>query len=77
MFHVRIEEGGVEARQGSATDPDLVVVGATEAFLAVAAGRVKPEDAVKAGSIWVGASREEGGHDEALFRCLGMLKPAT
>lgn len=77
MFHVRIEEGGVEARQGSATDPDLVVAGATEAFLAVAAGRVKPEEAVETGSIRVEASREDGGHDDALVRCLGMLKPAA
>jgi HxlR-like helix-turn-helix/SCP-2 sterol transfer family len=76
VFHVRVEEGGVEARQGPAADPDLVVAGATEAFIAVAAGRVEPEEAVEAGSIRVEGSREGGGHD-ALVRCLGMLEPAA
>ena len=75
VFHVRLEGGGVEARQGPAADPDLVVAGATEAFLAVAAGRVEPGAAVEAGTIRVEGSREDGGH-EALVRCLGMLEPA-
>ena len=76
VFHVRVEEGGVEARQGPADDPDVVVAGATEAFISVAAGRVDPEAAVEAGSIRVEGSREGGGYD-ALVRCLGLLEPAT
>jgi DNA-binding HxlR family transcriptional regulator len=76
VFHVRVEKGGVEARQGPAADPDLVVAGATEAFIAVAAGRMRPEEAVKAGSIRVEGSREDGGHD-TLVRCLRMLEPVA
>ena len=76
VFHVRVEEGRVEAKQGSAVDPDLVVAGATEAFIAVAAGRVVPEEAVEGGSIWVEGSRRDGGHD-ALSRCLRMLEPVA
>jgi DNA-binding HxlR family transcriptional regulator len=76
VFHVRVGEGGVEARQGPAAEPDLVVAGATEAFIAVAAGRTGPEKAVEAGSIWVEGSRKGSGH-EALARCLRMLEPVA
>jgi hypothetical protein len=75
VFHVRVEGGGVEARQGPAPDPDLVIVGDTEAFLAVAAGRVKPEEAVESGAIRAGGPGE--GDHEALVRCLGMLQPVA
>ncbi len=74
VFHVRVGEGGVEARQGPADEPDLVVAGATEAFIAVAAGRMGPGEAVEAGSIWVEGSRKGDGR-EALARCLRMLEP--
>ena len=73
---MRVEKGGVEARQGPAADPNLVVAGATEAFIAVAAGHMRPEEAVEAGSIRVEGSREDGGHD-TLVRCLSMLEPVT
>jgi DNA-binding HxlR family transcriptional regulator len=76
VFHVRVGEGGVEARQGPAAEPDLVVAGATEAFIAVAAGRTGPEKAVEAGSIWVEGSRKGDGR-EALARCLRMLEPVA
>ena len=75
VFHVRVEEGEVEARQGSSDDPDVVVAGATETFLAVTAGHVTPEEAVEKGSIRVESTR--GDHDEALARCLRMLEPST
>ncbi len=75
VFHVRVEEGEVEARQGRADYPDVVVSGVTEAFLAVAAGRVTPEEAVEGGSIRVESPR--GDRDEALSRCLRMLEPAV
>ena len=76
VFHVRLEEGGVEARQGPAAEPDLVVAGATEAFIAVAASRMGPEEAVEAGYIWVEGSRKGDDH-EALARCLRMLEPVA
>ena len=75
VFHVHVEEGGVEARQGGVDDPDVVVAGATDAFLAVAAGRVTPEEAVEDGSIRVESRR--GDRDEALARCLRVLEPAV
>ena len=75
VFHVRVEEGEVEARQGRAEDPDIVIAGATEAFLAVTAGRVTPGEALEAGEIRVESPRGDQG--EAMDRCLRMLRPAV
>ena len=75
VFHVRVGEGEVEARQGMADDPDVVVAGATEAFLAVTAGHVTPGEAVERGVIRLESPRGDG--DEALARCLRMLEPAV
>jgi DNA-binding HxlR family transcriptional regulator len=62
-FHMRVvddEEGErMEARQGPAPDPDLVVVGDAETFLAVASGRLSPEEAVESGALRVEGEREE------------------
>ena len=72
-FHLRIRDGGegAEARQGSAPDPDLVVEGDAGTFLAVASGRLGPEEAVESGML-----RVEGGTGEdrevLLARCLGV-----
>jgi DNA-binding HxlR family transcriptional regulator/putative sterol carrier protein len=70
-FHLRVEDGEVEALQGPAVNPDLVVKGHTRAFLALAAGQLEPAEAL--------ASRElriEG--DEAtLSRCLKMFWRST
>ena len=62
-FHVRVVDGGeegerVEARQGSVPDPDLVVVGDAETFLAVASGKIGPEQAMKSGALRVEGDRE-------------------
>ncbi len=69
VFHVRVEDGEAEAWQGPGADPDLVIGGDTEAFLAVAAGRLAPEEAVASGAI-----RVEGDHND-LARCVEMLRP--
>ena len=51
------EEGErVEVRQGSVPDPDLVVTGDAETFLAVASGRLSPEEAVQSGALEVSRS---------------------
>ena len=77
-FHLRIRDGGegAEARQGSAPDPDLVVEGDSGTFLAVASGRLDPEEAVESGML-----RVEGGTGEdreaLLARCLGVLGAAA
>ena len=67
LFHVRVEEGEAEARQGRATDPDLIVSGDTETLLSVAAGRLAPAEAVETGALQIEGDRE------ALARCLAML----
>ncbi|MDP8952568.1 MAG: winged helix-turn-helix transcriptional regulator [Actinomycetota bacterium] len=66
-FHVRVEDGEIEARQGPAVNPDLVIRGATQAFLDLAAGRIGPAEAMESGVI-----RFEGDRD-ALSRCLEMF----
>jgi len=62
-FHLRVgageEEERVEARQGSALDPDLVVVGDAETFLAVSSGRLGPEEALESGALRVEGERDE------------------
>jgi len=63
VFHMRVgagEEGErVEARQGSAPDPDVVVTGDAETFLAVASGRLGPEEALESGALQVEGERDE------------------
>ena len=72
-FHLRIDDGAVEARQGSASAPDVTVFGEACIFLDLVAGRLTPEKALEAGKL-----RIEGDHDgEARSRCLAMLGSAT
>ncbi|MGH3148358.1 MAG: winged helix-turn-helix transcriptional regulator [Rubrobacter sp.] len=60
-YYLLVGNGGeVEARQGVAPDPDLVVAGDAETFLAVASGRLGPEEAVESGAL-----RVEGEHEES------------
>jgi len=67
VFHVRIEDGETNVRQGSASAPDLVVRSDTQTLLAVAAGRIEPAEAVASGAIWM-----EGDVD-ARERCMKMI----
>jgi len=66
-FHLRVRDGEVEALQGPAVDPDLVVWGDTQAFLALATGRVEPKEALDSGEIRI------EGDQEILARCLEVL----
>lgn len=70
-FYLRVDGGEVQARQGTAEDPDVVVSGDASIFLALTAGRLVPEKALESGEI-----RIEGG-DDARTRCLRMLGSAT
>jgi DNA-binding HxlR family transcriptional regulator len=78
-FHVRVGDGEegerVEARQGSAPDPDLIVTGDAETFLAVASGRLSPEEAVQSGALRAEGEREED--REALLRWCQSLVGST
>jgi DNA-binding HxlR family transcriptional regulator/putative sterol carrier protein len=66
-FHLRVTDGEVEALQGPAVDPDLVLTGATQDFLALIAGQVELAKALDSGEI-----RIEGDQD-TLARCLEVL----
>ena len=67
VFHVRIEDGETEVRQGSAADPAMVVRSDTQTLLAVAAGRAEPAEALASGAIGIEGDRE------ARERCMRML----
>jgi DNA-binding HxlR family transcriptional regulator len=66
-FHLRVIDGEVVALRGPAVDPDLVVTGDTQAFLALAAGRVEPGEALDLGEIRI------EGDQETLARCVEVL----
>src|ERR671920_197784 len=66
-FHLRIKDGEVEALQGPAVDPDLVVKGDTQAFLALVAGQLEPAEALKSEEIRI------EGDQEILARCLEIF----
>jgi DNA-binding HxlR family transcriptional regulator len=79
-FHVRVRDGEegerVEVRQGSVPDPDLVVTGDAETFLAVASGRLNPEEVVQSGALWVEGEREED-REALLAWCQSLVRPAA
>jgi DNA-binding HxlR family transcriptional regulator len=70
-FHLRVEGGAVEARQGVADAPEVVASGAAGDFLALTAGRLSPEEALGSGRIRVEGRRE------AVARCVRMLGSAV
>ncbi len=75
-FHLRVGDGGeeVEFGQGSAPDPALVIVGDAATLLAVASGRLSPEEAVRSGALWVEGKRE-GDHEALLAWCRDLIGP--
>ena len=75
-FHLRVEGGEVEVRQGSAPDPDLVVRGDTGTLLAVASGRLSPEEAVQSGALGVEGERE-GDREVLLAWCRHLVPPSA
>ncbi len=66
-FHLRIKDGEVEALQEPAVNPDLVVRGSTQAFLALVAGQLEPAEALESGEIRI------EGEQETLARCLEIF----
>jgi putative sterol carrier protein len=77
-FQLRVGGGeeGAKLRQGPAQDPDLVVAGDAGTFLAVASGRLSPEEAVGSGRLRVEGGTEESSGD-LLRRCLAVLGPVA
>ena len=72
-FYLRVADGTVEARQGSAGEPDVVVVGGTGTFLELAAGRLEAGEALESGGIRIEGQPE----DDARARCLEVLGSAV
>lgn len=71
-FQVRVADGRVEARQGEAHDPDLVVSADLETLLALLAGRLLPMEALSSARV------EIEGDARAFVRCIDILGwPAT
>jgi putative sterol carrier protein len=66
-FHLRVGAGeeGERIEAGQGPDPDLVIVGDAETFLAVASGRLGPKEALESGVIRVEGECDEG--QEALL----------
>jgi DNA-binding HxlR family transcriptional regulator len=75
VFHLRVGEGQVECVgtwQGSSPTPDLVVVGESDTFVAVASGRLSPEEAVESGAL---KAEGQEGQDALLAWCGRLLGP--
>ena len=70
-FHVRVEDGEAKAWQGPAVEPDLVIRGDTRAFLALAAGQLRPAEALESGEI------QADGSQDALALCLKMFESSA
>jgi DNA-binding HxlR family transcriptional regulator len=75
-FHLHVAGEEVEVRQGPAPDPDLVVQGDTGSLLAVASGRLSPEEAVRSGALRVEGERE-GDREALLAWCRHLVPPSV
>lgn len=67
VFHVDVEDGKIEAREGEAADPTFVVVADIETFLAVASQQLTPEEAVMQGRMTLSGDLEAGRRSVAIF----------
>jgi len=75
-FHLRVGSEEVEVRQGSAPDHDLLVQGDAGTLLAVASGRLSPEEAVQSGALKVEEERE-GDREALLAWCRHLISPSA
>ncbi|MBA2535095.1 MAG: transcriptional regulator [Rubrobacter sp.] len=76
-FHLRVGGGQVEcveAWQGAAPAPDLIVVGDAETFVAVASGRLSPDEAVESGALKAEGQEDQ---DDLLEWCRRLIGPAA
>jgi len=75
-FHVRVGHGGeeVEARQGSAPDPNPVVVGDSETLIAVASGKRSLDEALESGALLI---EGEGDREALLAWCRHLSGPSA
>jgi DNA-binding HxlR family transcriptional regulator len=75
VFHLRVSGDEAEVRQGSAQDHDLLVESDAGTLLAVASGRLSPEQAVESGALRVEGERE-GDREALLAWCRHLISPA-
>jgi DNA-binding HxlR family transcriptional regulator len=75
-FHLRVSGEQVEVRQGSAPDHDLLVQGDARTLLAVASGRLSPEEAVHSGVLKV-EEEHEGDREALLAWCRHLVSSSA
>jgi DNA-binding HxlR family transcriptional regulator len=75
-FHLRVDTEKVEVRQGSAPDRDILVRGDAGTLLAVASGKLSPEEAVHSGALKVEEERE-GDREALLAWCRHLVSPSA
>jgi DNA-binding HxlR family transcriptional regulator len=79
-FHVRVVDGDrgkrIEARQGSVADSEPVVVGDSQTLLALASGKLDPEEALESGALLIEGGRE-GDREALLAWCRRLAGPSA
>jgi DNA-binding HxlR family transcriptional regulator len=75
VFHMRVSGEEAEVRQGEAPDHDLMVESDAGTLLAVASGRLSPEQAVQSGALRVEGERE-GDREALLAWCRHLISPS-
>jgi DNA-binding HxlR family transcriptional regulator len=79
-FYVRVVDGDrgkrVETRQGSAPEHGPVVVGDARTLIAVATGKLSPEEALRSGALLIEGGRE-GGREALLEWCRSLTGPSA
>lgn len=60
LFHIAVDDGTMEARQGPATRPDVILETDLETFLAIGARQLNPVEAVMTGRATVEGDLEAG-----------------
>lgn len=70
VLSVRVDDGAVEAAEGPAADPAVVIHADRDAFLELACGLVAPAEALAGGRVRI------DGDEAALLRSLAIMAPA-
>lgn len=72
VFHIEVDDGTMEARQGAASRPDLILETDLETFLAIGAHQLSPIEAVVSGRARVEGDLEAG---LRVVEILGLPQP--
>jgi DNA-binding HxlR family transcriptional regulator len=67
-FEIRVADGSIEANQGEARDPDLVVTAGLQTLLGILGGTLSPDDALASGQAVI------DGDPSVFARSIGLLK---